>query len=249
MMATLVRCVQVAEEYLDCALPDREVRVLLVPEHMLIGMENASLIYLNITAEFQAALVGGGKESDRVEGLLKRSLLHEVLHFWVGNSVGCSMAMKEGIVLWLENQLAGKVVTAPSLSASSSSSPPSVTGAGKRSQSGAQSTAGSATGGASAAAGKKKAAGASASPGGQATPAASPEDAGEESLHTLFRTSMNLNAYDQYQNAVDKIALSLGAQTVRQNLHELVCHYANSFVEDDVILQTLCRSAGMASAK
>jgi aminopeptidase N len=105
-MESLVQCISIAEDYFDLPLPQCSLNLILVPSFLLMGMENDGCIYLHVSlADADVFARGASKEKDKVAAVLKRGLLHEVLHLWVGNATGLSMRLKEGIVMYLEASL------------------------------------------------------------------------------------------------------------------------------------------------
>lgn len=81
------------EKYFKMGFMFDKLDFLIVPEMLLSGMENWTLCFLHV--------IPGKFEPFS----LQKSLFHEITHQWIGNYIGMSFSMKEGIVSYLEDKL------------------------------------------------------------------------------------------------------------------------------------------------
>jgi hypothetical protein len=93
-----------------------------VPSLPLGGMENDGIIFLKrsigvfgAAARKSASGGGGGGDSAGSESELARYVAHEVAHHWIGNRVGMSFTVKEGIALALERYFGNQLLGIPGM--------------------------------------------------------------------------------------------------------------------------------------
>lgn len=228
-----VKCVRLLESYFDLAFPDPLLRIVCLPDHLLVGMENSNAIVVTLGVPFQRVLSDPShKEYAKTMSVVKKVVLHEMLHSYIGNLVGCSVAAKEGIVLFLEEHLASKVTGSVASGAQSSSSTAKAgSGAGKRPVVHSHAPSKSSSSSSSAAA------------------ASAGIEEGEESLLAVFRAMMNLSVYDQYLAAVEKLSHAIGTAQLQSNLRCIVRDFGGVFVEDDALIARLSQPARVISPK
>ncbi|PRP89432.1 Arginine/alanine aminopeptidase, overproduction stimulates glycogen accumulation [Planoprotostelium fungivorum] len=77
-----------------------KIDLLALPVMLLAGMENVGLCFLHVKEEGDPSEALSSAETD---------VLHEIAHQWVGNLVGMSLRVKEGIVQYIEKQLSEKL--------------------------------------------------------------------------------------------------------------------------------------------
>lgn len=88
-LSTTTTALAALEKYFDVPFWLSKLDIVAVPKMLLVGMENLGCCFLHV--------VEGGDE-----GTLKKDIVHEIAHHWIGNMVGMSLAIKEGIVQYIE---------------------------------------------------------------------------------------------------------------------------------------------------
>jgi len=86
-----VASLSVVEKYLDIPFWLPKLDLVVVPNMLFAGMENLGCCFLHVTTTSEG-------HNSSIQG----DVLHEVAHHWVGNLVGMSTKMKEGIVQYIE---------------------------------------------------------------------------------------------------------------------------------------------------
>ncbi len=85
------------EDYFEVGFMLPKLDMIAVPEMLFVGMENHGCCFLHVQSD------------DDTMDTLAKDILHEIAHHWVGNFVGMSVKMKEGIVQYLEKHLGDKL--------------------------------------------------------------------------------------------------------------------------------------------
>ena len=98
-------------QFFEQPLPLTKLELIAVPRMTLGGMEHHGVIFIN-------EKVGTGGDRKKVdpkliESEICRLVVHEVTHHWIGNSVGISFAMKEGVCQILEESIGDVVLGLP----------------------------------------------------------------------------------------------------------------------------------------
>eukprot|EP00761_Pharyngomonas_kirbyi_P000685 gb/GECH01000685.1/.p1 GENE.gb/GECH01000685.1/~~gb/GECH01000685.1/.p1 ORF type:complete len:431 (+),score=112.09 gb/GECH01000685.1/:1-1293(+) len=93
-----VQTLQLCEAYFNCSYDLPKLDIVAVPKLCLGGMENWGCILINVAAGYRLSTEQKQKNFDDL-------IVHEVIHQWIGNSVGFSFQVKEGITMFLEKEL------------------------------------------------------------------------------------------------------------------------------------------------
>eukprot|EP01099_Mayorella_cantabrigiensis_P002081 TRINITY_DN1915_c0_g1_i1.p1 TRINITY_DN1915_c0_g1~~TRINITY_DN1915_c0_g1_i1.p1 ORF type:complete len:653 (-),score=152.91 TRINITY_DN1915_c0_g1_i1:147-2105(-) len=103
--------IEFLESWFDCPYILSKLDIILLPEMILAGMEGWGCIFLNSTVLTHSRSCSSTSSSSSTSSLpgsedeLLSTLLHELVHQWIGNLVGMPLWMKEGITLYLESKL------------------------------------------------------------------------------------------------------------------------------------------------
>ena len=104
---TLEMCTQ----YFDLPLDIPVFQIVLLPEMLIGGMECHGLTMLNLAKDVGVLSTkpSGDKRKKSHEREFYSLVVHEVIHHWVGNTVGMSFALKEGLTQHLEKEFYDKI--------------------------------------------------------------------------------------------------------------------------------------------
>jgi aminopeptidase N len=91
------------ENYFDQPLMFAKMDIVAVPFMILQGMENLSCCFIHIPKM--------DPSDERLKNFdwLQKTIIHELVHQWIGNHVGLSIEIKEGIAMYLERTLHEKI--------------------------------------------------------------------------------------------------------------------------------------------
>ena len=98
ILSTAVSTLAALEHYFEVPFMLPKLDFIAVPEMLLVGMEHVGCCFLHIQTS-----------DDEAIDTLEKDTLHEIAHQWIGNFVGMSLKMKEGIVQHLEKTFSEKL--------------------------------------------------------------------------------------------------------------------------------------------